>query len=305
MQRERVMAITARGLMFVVAMAILAGCDPAATPEENVLTLVSKAADSFGCEGCVPDDEPGEGEGEPGEEMTVNLPGGVPMVLVHIPAGTFMMGDSPQHEVTLTQDFYLGKYPVTKRQWQAVMGTTPWAGERYVGDEPNSPAEYVSWDDAQSFMSALNTHIAATGQGAARFRLPTEAEWEYACRAGTTTRFYWGDDRSHEQIDDYAWYWGNAGSVGNNHVHAVGLKLPNPWNLYDMSGNVWEWCEDWYGPYPTGSVTDPVGPSTGTFRTNRGGRWNTFARFCTSAARSLSGAPDTRTYGTGFRVVRQ
>jgi formylglycine-generating enzyme required for sulfatase activity len=235
----------------------------------------------------------GEGEGEPGETETIMLPGDVPLTMVWIPAGTFMMGrypgeqdsysdEDPQHQVTLTHGFWLGKYELTKRQWTAVMGTTPWSGQDYVLDDPDSPAVYMSWDDAQVFMTALNTY---TGQ---TFRLPSEAEWEYACRAGTTTRFYWGDDASYADIGNYAWYEGNAWNAGEQYAHVVGLKLPNAWGLYDMSGNVWEWCQDWYGGYPSGAVIDPQGASTSTYRVLRGGGWTGNGRYCRSALRYWS-----------------
>jgi len=240
----RFLLVLAGVFSVVLALSVAFGCNTAKTPEENVLTLIGKASGMFGCQGCNPDEgegegegesegegEPAEGEGETSEgepaegepegepdhsgDLVVMLPGDVPLALMHIPAGTFMMGryageqdnysyEDPQHSVTLSQDFYLGKYELTKRQWQAVMGTTPWSGQDYVLDDLDSPAVYVSWNDAQAFITALNTHITNTGQGAATFRLPTEAEWEYACRAGTTTRFYWGDDPSYTQISDYA-----------------------------------------------------------------------------------------------------
>jgi len=263
------------------------------------------------------DEDVNEGEGEPGDELTVTLPGDVPLVLVYVPAGTFLMGrysgeqdsysyEDPQHSVTLTQDFYLGKYELTKRQWQAVMGTTPWSGLSYVLNDLDSPAVYVSWNDAQSFITALNTHISSTGQGAATFRLPTEAEWEYACRAGTTTRFYWGDDPSYTQISDYAWWAGNAWNASEEYAHVVGLKLPNAFGLYDMSGNVFELCEDdWHGSY-TGAPTDGsawVDSPRGSDRLLRGGSWSAFDYGCRSALRyDLN--PDLTYLSGGFRVVR-
>ena len=240
------------------------------------------------------------------EEQTVTLPGRVRLILVRIPAGTFTMGspdseqgrssrEGPQHSVTLTQDFWLGKYPVTQAQWQAVMGNNP----SYFKGAQN-PVEQVSWDDAQAFITALNAHIRETDQGPATFRLPSEAEWEYACRAGTTTRFYWGDDPNASQIDAYAWYIGNG---GNATTHPVGQKHPNAWGLYDMSGNVWEWCQDWYGKYSSGAVTDPTGPHSGSFRVLRGGSWDYDPEYCRSADR-FNLTPDIRNYYYGFRVVR-
>jgi len=237
------------------------------------------------------------------------LPGGVPLEMVWCPAGTFLMGryageqdsrvyDDWQHQVTLTRGFCLGKYEVTKRQWQAVMGTAPWAGQMYVLDDPESPAVYVSWNDAQAFIAAVNV----LGQGT--FGLPTEAQWEYACRAGMTTRFYWGDDPQYTAIGDYAWYDGNALNIGEQYAHVVGQKLPNAWGLYDMSGNVWEWCQDWWAyPYPPAAVTDPAGPATGSYRVFRGGSWFYYPWFCRSAYRSRF-APWDRFSLLGFRLAR-
>jgi len=238
--------------------------------------------------------------------FVIILPGGVTMEMVRIPAGSFMMGryageqdsysyENPQHQVTISQDFYLGKYEVTKAQWQAVMGTTPWSGQSSVLNDPNSPAVYISWDDCQAFVNALNQ----LGQGT--FRLPSEAEWEYACRAGTTTRFYWGDDPSYTQIRNYAWYWGNCSS--EQYAHVVGLKLPNDWGLYDMSGNVWEWCQDyWHGNYTGAPANGSAWESpTSSYRVVRGGSWYYYGRYCRSANRSWYD-PDLR--HIGLRLAR-
>jgi len=198
--------------------------------------------------------------------------------------------DETQHQVTLTKDFYIGKYEITQAQWQAVMGSNP----SYFSGRPNNPVEQVSWNNCQAFIQALN----GMGLGLGTFRLPTESEWEYACRAGTSTAFYWGEDSSYSEIGNYAWYSGNSGST----THEVGQKRPNAWGLYDMSGNVWEWCHDWYGDYPSGPVIDPTGPSSGSVRVFRGGCWNYYPSVFRSAYRSWL-APDNPYYTLGFRVV--
>jgi len=256
----------------------------------------------------------GEGEGE-GEGETIMLPGNVPLEMVWIPEGTFMMGrypgeqdsysdEDPQHSVTISNGFWMGKYELTKAQWTAVMGTTPWSGRSYVLDDPDSPAIYVSWNDAQAFITALNGLTGKT------FRLPSEAEWEYACRAATATRFYWGDDPSYTAIADYAWCWYNAWNVGERYAHVVGLKLPNAFGLYDMSGNVYEWCEDDFHFDYTGAPANGVAwvdSPRGFYRVSRGGRYLSFAVPCRSAYRADRHDPwfTGGTYGgLGFRLAR-
>ena len=183
-------------------------------------------------------------------------------------------------------------------------GTVPWVGYSEVLDDPDSPAVYVSWDDAHVFITALNAHITSTGQGPATMRLPSEAEWEYACRAGTTTRFYWGDDPSYSLGDDYCWWTYNAWDVGEQYAHVVGQKLRNPWGLYDMSGNVQEWCEDdWHNYY--GAPTDGsarVESPRGTDRVLRGGSWYYFGRYSRSAWRYFA-YPFITTSNIGFRLA--
>ncbi len=239
------------------------------------------------------------------QEITIGLPGDVLLTLVRIPAGSFLMGrnageqdsdpaEDPQHPVTISQDFYLGKHEVTKLQWEAVMGTTPWSGYQKVLNDPASPAVFVSWNDVQAFMAALNR------QGLGTFRLPSEAEWEYACRAGTQTRFYWGDDQDYIRIGDYAWYWGNCSS--EQYAHVVGQKMSNAWGLHDMSGNVWEWCQDWYGPYSGEAATDPGGPVSGSYRVLRGGSWGYVDFNCRSAVRDWYD-PDAGIFYYGFRLA--
>ena len=216
------------------------------------------------------------------------------------PAGTFTMGspaneegreaDETEHQVTLTKGFWLGTYEVTQAQWQSVMGSSP---SDFSG--ASRPVEKVSWDDVQGFLTRLNRGI---GLFRAEYRLPTEAEWEYAYRAGTTTRFYWGDDLNETAIDDYAWYGQFLGET-----HPVGDKLPNPWGLYDMSGNVYEWCQDWYGDYPAGPVTDPQGPPPDTNRVLRGGSWAAVPESCRAAYRD-SDTSDYPSFLIGFRLLR-
>ena len=205
-----------------------------------------------------------------------------------VPGGTFMMGcspgdaecgsdESPAHQVTLTNAFYMGKTEVTQAQWLAKMGSNPSAFD----GQPNNPVEQVSWDTIQSFNSA-------TG-----LRLPTEAEWEYACRAGTTTARY-------GVLEDIAWYYQNWTNFG---TQPVATKLPNALGLYDTLGNVLEWCQDWYAPYSAGSVTNPTGPTTGTDRLLRGGLWFFSSDYCRASGR-ISNTPDSFSIVFGFRAVR-
>lgn len=250
-------------------------------------------------------------------KITVDLPGNVPLEMVSIASGTFMMGahadepgsfdsEKPRHQVTLTDGFYLGKYEVTKRQWEAVMGTTPWIGlvQEYVNHDPDSPAVYVCWNDAQAFIEKLNE----MGQGT--FRLPSEAEWEYACRAGTDTYFYWGDDPLLLDMDDYAWWSNNAWSVGEQYEHRVGLKKPNAWGLYDMTGNVREWCHDVYDEsyYSRSPDANPAGPSVQTENDPhviRGGCMYDKGDANRSARRFMLWADNgTNIPGYGFRIAR-
>jgi formylglycine-generating enzyme required for sulfatase activity len=218
----------------------------------------------------------------PGQPFTVPLSGNVTMDLAPIKAGTFTMGspdaeagrlldEGPQHPVTISKDFWLGKYPVTQAQYQALTGANPSAFKTDL----NLPVECVSWDDAVAYCQKLTEQEKAAGRlpvGYA-YQLPTEAQWEYACRAGTTTP-YAGD------LEEMSWYDKNSAGT----THPVGQKKPNAWGLYDMHGNVRQWCADKYGPYPSGPVTDPLG-TKGKYRVERGGSWFLDARHCRSAAR--------------------
>jgi formylglycine-generating enzyme required for sulfatase activity len=210
----------------------------------------------------------GDAEGKAPAAVERTITNRIGMTLVFIQPGTFTMGspasesgreeDEKQHEVTLTRGFYLQTPPVTQGQWQAVMGDNP-SEFKKCGDD--CPVETVSWDDVQAFIKKLNAM-----DDDRIYRLPTEAEWEYACRGGSTTVFCFGDSDS--ALDEYAWFGGNS----KESTHPVGQKKPNAWGLYDMHGNVWEWCQDWYADYPGKPVRDPVGPGKGSGRVCRGHR---------------------------------
>jgi formylglycine-generating enzyme required for sulfatase activity len=232
------------------------------------------------------------------------------MKFVYIHSGSFMMGSSlnpllienryggkakwysdecPQHEVTLTKSFYMQTTEVTQKQWLAVLGNNP-SGFLNCGE--NCPVEKVSWDDVQKFIKRLNQK-----EGSGKYRLPTEAEWEYACRAGSTTAFCFGNDIG--MLAEHTWFGANS----IDWSHQAGQKKPNAWGLYDMHGNVWEWCQDWYGIYPSEPVRDPKGPPSGSHRVSKGGSWRSAARFCRSAHR-YGVDPGYRRPTRGFRLVK-
>jgi formylglycine-generating enzyme required for sulfatase activity len=233
---------------------------------------------------------------------------GIGMEMVLIPNGTFMMGspktvqgdggkqirdESPHHEVIISQDFYMGQTEVTQGQWKAIMGTEPWKGKENVKEGDNYPASYVSWTQAGEFCQRLSKQEEKQGR---KYRLPTEAEWEYACRASSKTAYSFGEGS--KSLGDYAWFNGNS----NGQTHPVGEKKANAWGLYDMHGNVWEWCSDWYGEYPNGAVSDPVGPRKGSLRVLRGGCWIVEAALCRSALRRWNFPSGSDSY-YGFRVA--
>jgi len=196
-------------------------------------------------------------------------------------------GDEDLHEVTLTRGFEIADAPVTQAQWESIMGNNP---SGFTGSGPEAPVENVNWDDAVAWCAKLTEKHPGFV-----YRLPTEAEWEYACRAGTSGPW----NHPGAKLDDLGWYDQNAGSK----THPVRQKRPNAWGLHDCHGNVWEWCADWFGPYPKGSVTDPTGPSKGEERVLRGGCWLYPARFCRSARRKGIVA-GSRSHCFGFRPVR-
>jgi len=248
---------------------------------------------------------------EPREKRIVNAIG---MEFVWIPPGTFMMGSAEnvpgrreneeQHEVTLTEGFYMQTTEVTQGQWGVVIGSNwrhllrvaaanpkGWTG---FGECDACPMDSVTFGDVEDFLRKLNQR-----EGGSRYRLPTEAEWEYAARAGSTTRFSFGDDDA--KAGEYAWFRSNSGFK----THPVGQKKPNAWGLYDIHGNVYEWCQDWYGDYPSGSVTDPTGPPSGTHKVYRGGAWDRRGpNYLRSAYRCRMKAPFDTFNAMGLRLVR-
>ena len=243
----------------------------------------------------------------------VGPPAGVTPILnmIWINPGTFVMGspsnelgrtsdEGPQTVVTITKGFWMGHHPVTQGEYQSLMNTNP----SYFTGNLSLPVETISWNDATNFCGILTAREMGAGRLLAgwRYRLPTEAEWEYSCRALTTTRFYYGDDLNYSSLTNYAWYGSCCGGNGGGTTHPVGQKLANPWGLVDMHGNIQNWCQDWYGAYPGGSVVDPQGAGTGTFRVIRNFSWANPGY----AERSAQRSGTTPTFGyeqIGLRVV--
>lgn len=239
------------------------------------------------------------------KDLTLDCGNGISMKLALIPAGEFVMGspstesgryssEGPQHRVWISKPFYLGVYEITQDQYKAATGDNP---SHFKDTGGSAPVEQVSWDDASSFCRKLSER---TGR---RVRLPTEAQWEYACRAGTETSLNSGraltsTDGACRNLDAVGWYYENS----FYHTHAVGGKPANAFGLYDMHGNVYEWCSDWYDNYANVKAVDPPGSSSGTRRVLRGGTWNFSAWHCRSANRNWC-TPDRRYDNIGFRVV--
>ena len=230
------------------------------------------------------------------DNITIPVKDGISIDMVRVEAGTFTMGataemedpddeERPTHQVTLTNDYYIGKYEVTQALWQTVMGNNP---SKFKGD--NLPVETVSWYDCQEFISKLNR---ITGK---MFRLPTEAEWEYAARGGNKSRGY--QYSGSNNLSDVAWYLDNSG----RRTHAVGTKQPNELGIHDMSGNVYEWCQDWYGRYSSSSQVNPTGTNSGSYRVIRGGSWIDYKGYCSSSYR-YCGTPVSRYTFLGLRLV--
>ncbi len=231
---------------------------------------------------------------------SIHLPMGGVLSFRWIEPGEFIMGsadaekgrdldEGPQHRVVIDKGFYIGIYEVTQSQWQSVMDYNPSTFQQ--GDSPGDrPVESVSWNECTKFIEVLNS------KGVGQFRLPTEAEWEYACCANSES-IYFGDI-SQDAIHSYAWC--NSKSYAT--THPVGQKLPNPWGLYDMVGNVWEWCSDWYGAYPNNQQINPTGPPTGTEKVFRGGSWYDFPVSLRSANRHRH-FPDRKYTSIGLRLI--
>ncbi len=231
----------------------------------------------------------------------------LPVNMVFIPPGRFRMGcpghesdggeyERPETVVTISQGFWMGRCEVTEAEYTAAMGFDP----SWFKGSADLPVERVTWYDAKAYCqqrSRLDRERGLISRGMA-YRLPTEAEWEYACRAWTSTRFSHGDDAICDALAKYGWYGENAGFA----TRPVGERLPNPWGLNDMHGNVREWCEDWFDTYPGGSAVDPRGPATGTYRVVRGGGWADEPCCCRSATRGCTD-PASGSYDLGFRVV--
>ena len=239
------------------------------------------------------------------------------MAFIPVPAGAFLMGspdrdpvaqrtEQPQHQVSISKGFLIGRFEVTQAQWEAVIGSNPYTRDRSNPfynrpgmaeriTRPDHPAT-VSWNDAQEFIAALNAK-----EGHNRYRLPSEAEWEYVARAGTTTVYSFGDDV--RELGVYAWFNGDFSTGGS---HPVGQKKPNQWGLYDVHGNAWEWVRDWYDPayYRTSTTVDPNGPASGSERVVRGGSWHATGNGWRSASRR-DYAPDYRGISIGFRLVME
>jgi formylglycine-generating enzyme required for sulfatase activity len=230
-------------------------------------------------------------------QTALDLGKGVKLELVLIRPGSFMMGDGtggddekPVHKVTLTKPFYIGKYKVTQPQWEALMGSNP-----SIAKDPKNPVERVSWEDCKAFLQKLDAKF---GDKVVKFSFPTEAQWEYACRAGKTTKYCFGDKEA--DLGRYAWFIENS----KDKIHPVGEKKPNAWGLYDVHGDAWEWCADWYDKayYKTSPANDPPGPASGIFRVCRGSSWESMAPDCRCGFR-LFAVPSDRFPYISLRVA--
>jgi len=253
-------------------------------------------------------------------QMTLDLGKGVTMKFVLVPAGEFMMGckfppaeaakkyggkesnyasEYPRHKVTVSEPFYMGVYEVTQSQWAAVMDSKPYDGKMLTRIGPDYPASWVHWNEAMEFCGKLSKKIGKT------VTLPSEAQWEYACRAGSDTEYCYGDDPS--KLSDYGWWRGNMvdNKKAKTYARKGGGRKPNAWGLYDMHGNVWEWCRDWFNKdfYAKKNKVDPVNTKEGKNPSVRGGSWYNDPIHLRSAARNSWCGANYRHYNYGFRVM--
>lgn len=299
----------------VVLLAVLAGHEnqqlewkPAPGEEKGLTMQLPRVASSGEVPGTA--QESHATRKEPATKLPPAPSGSLPtmensikMRLVQIPAGEFLMGspdsdseassdEKPQHRVRITRPFHLGAFEVAQSQYQQVMGSNP---SNFKDESGLSPVEIVSWTDVEEFCGKLSG-LPQEKQAGRQYRLPTEAEWEYACRAGSTSRY--GFDESRDSLGSYAWFSENSGSK----THPVGQKKPNAWGLHDMHGKVYEWCSDWYGTYDASGVDDPRGPTAGSYRVLRGGGWFIVAGVCRPACRA-GFMPVSRSPSVGFCVA--
>lgn len=246
--------------------------------------------------------------GDDKKELSISI-GDIDFLLIYIDEGEYLMGspknmrhcsidEQPLHCVKISRPFYLAKFPVTVSQWNSFSDFSPFGGRDYGARHDDAPATHISWMDAKEYIGNISRISGLM------FRLPTEAEWEYCARAGTSSMYYWGDDDSPEDIDKYAWNYHNTGKMGIKNPQPVGRKLPNGFGIYDMAGNIWEWCEDWYNGdyYLMSPLYDPRGPKTGTRRSLRGGSWGDDTKYLRCGVRD-SYFPDRRWYLNGFRLL--
>lgn len=271
-------------LAILASISAAAGAGQPSAPQDAARLAASKASDA-----------------SPAKELALDLGGGLKLEFALIPAGEFLMGsddsdprgennEKPRHRVRIAKPFYLGKYKIMQDQWDAVMG-----GNSSAFRGPKYPVNAVSWDDCQAFIKKLDDKFPPQR---GKFRLPTEAQWEYACRAGSTTQWSFGDDVS--KLGDYAWYRANA----EESIHPLGQKKANAWGLYDMHGDLWEWCADSYDRryYASSPAVDPAGPPPNGYRVLRGGSWYLGPEYARSARRSWLGQ-NVGSFLHGFRLA--
>ena len=275
-----------------------------ATTRRLLQICAAALAGSVACStGVALDSEPPEDLYDFAEVST--LPGGGTMEFVWIEPGTYLRGspageidrrgeEGPQHRVTLTRGFWMGKFEVTQKQWALVMDTEPWSREDHVELDDDRPAVFISWEDTQLLLGVLNSDARES-----LYRLPTEAEWEYVARAGTTTPWSFSDSTAAA----HAWTFENTWDAGQEAAQPVGRLAPNPWGLYDMHGNVYEWCDDWFAAYDSTAQADPAGPGEGVDRVARGGGFDDQRRSARSAAR-FAFTPLRGFDNIGVRLVR-